>query len=115
MSVRFILFFCSLSFLLINYYHANGELRTKEKHFVCYKTRIKFDCTEDSENHDLTSSAHLRLNSDNWPVTGQSLVQRVDITIHWITQLILIALNRCLVIYSVDSDSHPLNIDSLFE
>ena len=37
------------------------------------------------------------------------VVQRVDSAIHWITQLILIALMRWTVIYPVDSTIHPLN------
>ena len=37
------------------------------------------------------------------------VVQRVDSAIHWITQLILIALIRWIMVYPVDSAIHPLN------
>ena len=37
------------------------------------------------------------------------VVQRVDSAIHWMMQIILIAVIHCVVIYSVNSVIHPLN------
>ena len=37
------------------------------------------------------------------------VVQRVDSAMHWMMQIILIAVFRCVVIYPVNSVIHPLN------
>ena len=53
--------------------------------------------------------SRVKLSKDQAPV-----VQTLDSTIHWITQLVLLVFIRWIVIYRVDSAIHRLNYWGLF-